>query len=172
MTENQSQIQPKETLTLQLDDKEKAQLLTQFSKFDKDTLKSTFEAISMMVRAFDGKAVEPDDVITRLINVKHTWERSRFPSYIIVARQVYLRLLADTHPEATACKEWADYEAEALIPYKGENWDYYVKMLQAQSGQREEQQTTFNFSQPNPAAPAKYGRIFNRKPKETTTEGE
>jgi len=146
-----SEQTPKESLTLQLDDKEKAQLLTQFSKFDKDTLKSTFEAISMMVRAFDGKAVEPDDVITRLINVKHTWERSRFPTYIIVARQVYLRLLAKYHPEATACAEWADLEAEALIPYKGDNWEYYVKMLQAQAGQRDEQQTTFNFSQPNPA---------------------
>lgn len=163
-----------ETVTLQLEGKEKAELIEKFSHFDKDTLKNTFEAISMMVRAFEGKAVEPDDVITRLINVKNILERSRFPTMPIIQEQVYCRLLAKYHPELEPFLDYAESKAQALISYKGENWDYYTEMVKAQSGQIAEP-TTFNFGSPTQQLgqgqpQKKYGRIFNRKPKEAAPE--
>lgn len=151
-----------------LTDKEKDKLLAQFAKLDKDVLKDTLEAIGMMIRAFDGKPVEPDDVITRLINVKHIWERSRFPTFPIVQEQVYCRLLAKYHPELEAFTDYADIKAEALIPLKGENWYWYNEFLKSQAGSGNVEQTEFNF---NTKAEGKHGRIFNRAPKQPQQQG-
>lgn len=120
-----------QTIQIEKTEEEKKQLLAFFEKLDKDLLKGVAEAISMMVRAFEGRPVEPEDVISRLTNVKNILERSRFPTYPLLAKQVYLRLIAEFHPECKAFAKWADREAEALISYKGLSREEYVEMTKA-----------------------------------------
>jgi len=118
----------KETKEKEMTETELAELIEIMSKQDKSSL----EFLSMIVRAFDGRAIDSDDVITRLINVKNLMERSRYPTYPQVGLQVYLRLVAHYAPEAEPCKEWADTLSHALIAYKGENWKAYVEMAKGQ----------------------------------------
>lgn len=148
-----------------LEDKEKQELIKFFEKLDTGMLKSVAEAISMMVRAFEGKPIEPEDIITRLTNVKNILERSRFPTYPLLAKQVYLRLIAFYNPQASPCKQWADFEAEALIEYKGQGRDEYVEMTRAMAMPSEQQ---FYFGEEGkPQVPqVKKRRFWQRKPKE------
>lgn len=158
---------PKE-VSLLLDDKEKQVLLDYLSKQDTEALKTAAQAISMFVNAFSGKPIEAEDVISRLINVKNKMERSRFPTYPLLAKQVYLRLIAKYNPNGDACKEWANYEAEALIAYKGQNWDAYVEMVKAASGPQEQQQFYLGGAMQGkePGTPQKKGHFWNRNPKQ------
>jgi len=127
-------------VSVELEDKEKKELLEFFSKQDKEMLIATASAISMMVRAFEGKAIEPQDIITRFTNIKNILERSRFPTYPLLAKQVYLRLIAEYNPNASACKKWADFEAEGLISYKGLSREEYVDSIRAATSVGTEQQ--------------------------------
>jgi len=121
----------KQQVEVELTAEEKAELLKFFEQMDTRMLASVAEAISMMVRAFEGRPIEAQDIITKLTNVKNILERSRFPTYPLLAKQVYLRLIAKYHPEAYACRDWADLEAQALIEYKGQGRDEYVEMTKA-----------------------------------------
>lgn len=132
-----------EQVQVELTEQERQQLLKFFEQLDTETLKATFEAISMMVRAFEGRPIEPEDVITRLTNVKNILERSRFPTYPLLAKQVYLRLIAKYNPQAYACRDWADMEAEALISYKGQSRTEYVEMTRAAAAAQTEQEFYF-----------------------------
>lgn len=136
--------------TLKLQEDEKKALLGFFEKQDLEMLKTTAQAISMFVNALEGRPIEAEDIITRLINVKNKMERSRFPTYPLLAKQVYLRLIAHYNPQGEACKEWADYESEALIAYKGLNWDAYVEMAKAATGPQEQQQFYFGGAMKEP----------------------
>jgi hypothetical protein len=149
MTEVTLPEQTEETATKatpELSDAEKQKMLEQFSHLDANTLKSTLEAIAMMIRAFEGKSVEPDDVITRLINVKNNMERSNFPTMLILQEQVYCRLVAKYHPELEAFSDYADEKAHALIALKGQNWFYYGEFLKASNGSGNVEQTIFDFN--------------------------
>lgn len=150
---------------LEVSDKEKKQLMQFFGKLDKPMLKATAEAISMMVRAFEGKPIEPDDIITRLTNVKNILERSRFPTYPLLAKQVYLRLIAKYNPDALSCEEWANLEAYALISYKGKSREEYVEMTKATSGLQEQQQFYLG-DRKQPQQQESKRRFWQRKPKE------
>ena len=159
---------------VELNQKEKQELLTFFSQlYDQDPkmLTSFFEVISMMVRAFEGQPVEPGDVITRLTNVKNILERSRFPTYPLLAKQVYLRLIAKYAPEAYACKDWADLEAQALIEYKGQGREEYVEMTRAVS-MGPEQGFFFGSAISKPEVKQSKRHFWQRKPKEEETEFE
>ena len=81
-------------------------------------------------------------------------ERSRFPSMAIINFQVYCRLLSNYYPdECEAYGKWADLQAEALIPYKGLNWDAYVDMVKAQYGTGEQPaQTSISLGTPQQKA--------------------
>ncbi|MDH7607703.1 MAG: hypothetical protein QHH12_08140 [Candidatus Bathyarchaeota archaeon] len=150
-----------------LKEEEKQQLLGFFEKLDLDTLKITAQAIAMMVRAFEGQPIEPEDVISRLTNIKNLLERSRFPTYPLLAKQVYLRLIALYNPQAYACRDWADLEAEALISYKGQSREEYVEMARATAGPKEQQQFYFGGPPVAPKAEAPVKRHFwSRAPKE------
>jgi len=116
---------------LEITEKEKEHLLEFFEQLDTETLKVVAEAISMTVRALEGKPIEPEDVITRLTNVKNILERTRFPTYPLLAKQVFLRLIALYNPNAYPCKDWAETEAEALISYKGLGREEYVEMTRS-----------------------------------------
>ena len=146
--------------TLELEAKEKAELTALFSQLDVKLMKSTFQAISMMVRAFNGQSVDDDDVITRLTNVKNLLERSRFPTYPLIAKQVYLRLIQQYHPEAASCQQWADYEAEALISYKGLSREEYTEQMKAASAG--EQQQVFMGQLGQPRQPEAKRRFWQR----------
>jgi len=150
---------PSETVEVGITEKEKEELLKFFEKLDTNMLKSLAEAISMMVRAFEGRPVEPEDIITRLTNVKNILERSRFPTYPLLAKQVYLRLIALYAPEAYPCRDWADLEAQALISYKGLSREEYVEMTRATSVARAEQEFYFG-EMPTVHAEAKPKRSF------------
>lgn len=104
----------------------------------------------MFVNALEGRPIEAEDVISKLINLKNKMERSRFPTYPLLAKQVYLRLIARYNPQADSCKEWADYESEALIAYKGLNWDAYVEMVKAATGPQDQQQFYFGGAMKEP----------------------
>lgn len=144
-----------------LTSQERDKLLKFFETLDTKMLRNTAEAISMMVRAFEGKPIEPDDIITRLTNVKNILERSRFPTYPLLAKQIYLRLIAKYNPQAKACKDWADLEAEALISYKGQSRAEYVEMTKAAAAASGQE---FYLGQPKPETQPK-PRLWQRKPK-------
>jgi hypothetical protein len=151
-------------VSVELTDKEKQELLKLFEQMDTETLKATFEAISMMVRAFEGRPIEPQDIITRLTNVKNILERSRFPTYPLLAKQVYLRLIALYNPQAYPCKDWADLEAEALISYKGQSRAEYVEMTRAAAAAKTEQEFYFGEMPRVPVGEKKRFGFLRRKP--------
>lgn len=112
----------------------KVQLIDQIQKLDKAQLTERLEVLAMMIRAFEGKEVNPEnDVITRLINVKNILERSNFPSMNIINFQVYCRLVAFYHPECEPFRKWADFQAESLKSYKALSSEQYVEMFKAQN---------------------------------------
>jgi len=123
----------------ELEEKEREELLNLFGKLDTSLLKSTAEALSMFARAFEGQPIEPENVIKTLIDHNELMERSRFPTYPLLSKQVYLRLIAIIHPEAVVCESWADLEAKALIEYKGLGRDEYVDIHKAAQPQGTEQ---------------------------------
>lgn len=131
----------KQDAALDLTESEKQELLKFFSSQDLPVLKASAEAIMMLVRAFNGLAPEPSDVISKLIDVKNPMERSRFPTFPILQRQVYLRLVAAIHPEARSCKLWADDEASALIQYKGDGRKEWVEATKAAASSESSQIT-------------------------------
>jgi len=115
-----------------IEEEKKKKLLDEFySRLDYDVLRTTAETISMLARGVEGKAIEPEDIITRLTNVKNILERTRFPTYPLLAKHVFLRLIALYNPNAYACKDWSDIEAEALISYKGLGREEYVEMTRS-----------------------------------------
>lgn len=114
---------------------EQANLIEQIKKLDRKDIISILEIFSMLVRAFQGKEVNPDeDVITRLINVKNILERSNFPSMPIINFQVWARLIAKYHPELDAFQDWADFQAQGLKSLKALSSEQYVDMFKAQQG--------------------------------------
>ena len=152
------------------EDKEKKELLDFFSKLDKEMLKDVAGVISTLVRAFEGKPPEGEDAITRLTNVKDILERSRFPTYPLLAKQVYLRLIHKYAPEeAESCEVWANLEARALISYKGKSREEYTEQLKHASGALDEgQRIIFGMGSPQPQKKG-FLRGF-RKPKEEESE--
>jgi len=151
-------------VSVELEDQEKQDLLKFFETLDTKLLASTAKAISMMVRAFEGKPIEPEDIITKMTNIKNILERSRFPTYALLAKQVYLRLIALYHPECYHFKDWADREAEALIEYKGQGRAEYVEVARAASAMQGQE---FYFGEGKPQAlPKPKTHFWQRKPKE------
>jgi len=113
----------------QLSEKEREELFEKLS--DPKEFKKYAEQISLLIRAFDGRPMEDDSLITKLTDVKNILERSRFPTYPILGKQEYLRLIAKYNPQAQACKDWAEFEAQALISYKGQGREEYVDMTKS-----------------------------------------
>lgn len=157
-------------VSVTLDDQEKKELLKFFEKLDTELLASTAKAISMMVRAFEGKPIEPQDIITKLTNIKNILERSRFPTYPLLAKQVYLRLVKEYHPECEAFEKWANLEAEALISYKGQSRAEYVEVARAASAMQGQE---FYFGEGKPRQiPKAKTHFWSRKPKAEEPEFE
>lgn len=156
---------------MELSDQEKKELEKVFSQTDKESVKSACEAISMIKRAFDGKPIEADDIITRLTNVKNILERSRFPTFPLLAKQVFCRLIAKYHPECTSFLDLVELEAEALISYKGEGRKEYVEMTKGITNQPE---NLFYVGgeqvKPQPSQEQKKKHFWQRKPKEEKSE--
>lgn len=161
------ELAKEETEPVELTDTERSDILEFFGKLDKKMLMSVFESISQMVRAFDGRSIDAEDIITRLTNVKNILERSRFPTYPLLAKQVYLRLIKKYNPQAQACEDWADLEAQALISYKGLSREEYTEQLKSAAAPANTQQ--FMFSGPRQEQEVKR-RFYQRKAKPEQTE--
>lgn len=157
-------MQPK--ASLQLEQKEKEELLNFFKGLDTSMLKSTAEALSMMVRAFEGKPIDAQDIISKLTNVKNILERSRFPTYPILGKQVYLRLIGKYIPGCKSFEEWADFEAHALIAYKGQSRKEWVDMSKGAMPTPEQQY----YINPQIRQQAQQKRRFWQRPKKEETE--
>ena len=140
-----------------------------FSKMNPKQIQEMAETISMMVRAFEGRPIESEDIITRLINVKDTLERGRYPTYGLIRKQVFLRLVAKFHPELKSWEEWADIEAKAMIQYKGLGHEEYVKM-QGAGAMQPEQMFYLNPQIQQQQQQEKKRRFWQRRPKEPQTE--
>jgi len=135
----------------------------------KEEMKAFATELSMLVRATKGLPVEPEEWFSKLINVKNPDERSRFPTYPIIARQVSLRLLHEQFGEkAEACKTWADLEASCLIAYKGLSRKEWVEASKAIVG--ESQQIYVNPQQQAQEAQAQKRKWYQRKPKTEPSE--
>lgn len=134
--------------------------LTQLS--DKD-----LATISKLIRVLEGKPLEDDTIIKSLTNPKEILERSRFMTYPLLQKNVYLRLVATKHPELKSFREWANYEAKALISYKGEGRKEWVE--QRKNTQQAESGTVIGSytGQPQPQ-PKK--RFWQRSPKPEKSE--
>lgn len=118
-------------ITTELTGQEQKAFLDSLQKLNREDFQKVAEFISMLVRAFEGKPIEPQDIITRFTNVKDILERSRFMTYPQVGKQVYLRLIASMNPNAKACSEWAEKEAHSMISYKGLSREEYVDSIKA-----------------------------------------
>lgn len=158
-----------EKTQLELDKGEREKLIEFFKIQDLETLKASAQAITMLVRAFQGLEPEPSDIISKLIDVKNPMERSRFPTYPILQKQVYLRLLAALIPEAESCLTWADLEAHALVEYKGEGRTEWVEATKVTAGVGETQQITIGGlpqAQTDKHGILRRGRNLDKKEKE------
>jgi len=161
-------------VSVALEDKEKKGLRALLETLPKkdllDLATTTAEVISKLARGFEGKSIDPQDIITRFTNIKNILERSRFPTYPLLAKQVYLRLIAEYNPNASACKKWADFEAESLISYKGLSREEYVDSIKAAASVGTEQQ--FYLGDRKPPQPQVKRRFWSRKPKAEESEFE
>ena len=153
--------------TLTLTEQEKKQLKTVLKTQETD-IKVVASRISMLVKAFEGRPIEPDDIITRLTNVKNILERSRFPTYPLLAKQVYLRLIKMYIPEADSCQQWADREAESLISYRGQSRSEYVEMTRAAYAQEAQRFYIGDQQAPQPQKRGFLSRFRKPKPQEET----
>jgi len=152
----------------ELQEEEKEELLARLKKHDVTLLRNTAEALSMFARAFEGKPVEPENVIKTLIDHKNIMERSRFPTYPLLAKQVFLRLVEVSYgKEAQICGVWADLEAQALIEYKGQGREEYVDVQKAATQQGSEQQFYLGPRQPQERPKRRWSL---RKPKTEDSE--
>jgi len=151
------------------------QLNTVLTPKEIEAIRQNLDVLSMLIRAFEGKEVNPEnDVITRLINVKNILERSNFPSMPIINFQIYCRLVTKYHPELTAFKDWADYQAEALKSYKALSSEQYVEMMKAQLGYIPPPQSSTNISLAQPQQQQQKRGLLRRgnKPEKSEFENE
>lgn len=156
-----SKNQPDADLELSEEDIKKVKALAKEMNLEEF---STF--ISGIVRAFEGKPINPEELILKLINVKNILERTRFMTYPLLGRNVYLRLIAQKHSEATSCLEWANLEAYGLTSYKGLSRTEFVDMTKKAQAPEEQQQIFF----PSSEVQKPKRRFFQRKPKKEKGE--
>ena len=132
--------------------------------------------IMQLQRASVGKTPIPEDVISKLINIKSMFERTGFPTYTILGQCVYLKLGAwvfnkrygNGNPEepqpADGLDKWADFLMEALIAYKRQQRKEAIELSRKMVETPET--TTFNLGQPTPVKASKR-RFWQRgQPKE------
>lgn len=133
-------------------------------------LDKSLEMLSKIIRAIDGKPPDGRDIISKLTNVNNILERSRFPTYPLLNKQEYLRLMALYIPEAKSCEKWADLEAQALISYKGDSRKEYVEMSKSAS-MNPQQEFILNPQAMQEPKPIKR-RFWNRDPKQAVEQSE
>lgn len=96
-----------------------------------DDINKILGIIRKFMLTLDGKNIEDDSVTLNLTDPKEILERTRFTTFPLLQKNVYLRIVAKHHPELTAFKHWADIEAKALLSYKGESRKEWVEIKKA-----------------------------------------
>lgn len=108
------------------------------TKKEEQDVKEFAEKLSILVRATKGLPIDPQEQIRYLIDIKEDSERTRFPTYPVLERNLYLRLIHKMYGKvAKSCLDWAKAEASALISYKGQSRKEYVDSIKkaTQEGQ-------------------------------------
>ena len=126
--------------------------------------------LAQTLNAVDKKPPGWKSFINRMVNLEDVKERSRYPTYPILAKNVYLEMLGDLIPEARAATMLKNKESSALIAYQGEQWEHVVKMYLKSFTEQETRETRLELSPSTPATTVKpkrslVDRIFLRKPK-------
>jgi hypothetical protein len=148
------------------DDLETIDLLKQHMKEDED-FKRELTKIALIIKASKGLPIDPDSIITQLTDIKNILERTRFPTYPILAKHVYLRMMAKYILGADSCLEWSKEEASALISYKGQSRSETVEMNKAPqptSGQQ------FYLNERTPQVQEGKRHFWSRGPKKEESE--
>lgn len=100
----------------ELDTKELSGLLN----LPEEELKKQLQYLSDIMKVFDGKTLDGEDLISFNVNLKDIKERTRFLTFPLLKENVYFRLHAHLYPEiAISGKYYADTVAKSLISYKG-----------------------------------------------------
>lgn len=135
---------------------------------DEQSFKKDLQEIAAIIKAANGISIDPDSIITQLTDVKNILERTRFPTYPILAKHVYLRLIAKYNKNAGACLEWSKLEASAFISYKGQSRSETVEMNKAPQISQ-----PFYMSDQRASTPSEPKKHFwNSKPKQEESEFE
>jgi hypothetical protein len=110
---------------------ETAPVEKQATFLDVERIKKIGEVISVLIRSLSGQPIEPNDIISRMTNLKNIRERSRYPTYPILTEVDYLYMIYDQNKNAKACENWANKISESLISYKGGSRAEYVDSVKA-----------------------------------------
>lgn len=99
---------------------EKEELLKKFMTLPEDKQKKQLQTLSNLMRVFDGKSMDAEDLISFNINLKDIKERTRFVTFPILRENVFFRLHTELYPEIAMSGElYADLLAKSYISYKG-----------------------------------------------------
>ena len=133
-------------------------------------LKKQLQALSDIMKVFDGKSLEGEDLISFNTNLKDIKERTRFLTFPLLKENVYFRLHEELYPEiAQSGKYYADTVATSLISYKGLGREEFRDIKKA--AQPTDGQGTVIGSytgQPQTVEPKRH--FWNRKPKGEESE--
>jgi hypothetical protein len=122
--------------------------------------------LAKIIKGAKGLPLDPDSVITQLTNIKEILERSRYPTYSILRKQVYYRLIYEYFGEsAKACLKASNLESSALIAYKGQSRSEIVEMNKQQA-QASQQFVIGPERQAQAQAPQAKSHFWNRKSNE------
>jgi hypothetical protein len=130
---------------------------------EEELFKKDLQELALIIKASKGLPLDPDSVITQLTDIKNILERTRFPTYPILAKHVYFRLIAKYNKNAQACLDYSKIEASALISYKGQSRVETVEMNKAP--QPTSQQFYLNDKRP-PLEEEQKRHFWQKKPKE------
>jgi len=122
------------------------------------------EELAVVIRVLEGKPLEPKDIISKLTNVNNLRERSDFPTYPLLAEQVYCQMVT-AKTGLKIFEQYATLKAEALISYKRQSRKENVEMTK---GLTQPEQMFLIGDQKQQAIQEKKRRFgfLRRKPKE------
>lgn len=149
-----------------LTEEETVEIQEFLQKFEPKDIEKFSLLFSSLMLGLEGK-MRRGDRIYQFTNVDSLLERGRYPTYPILQKQVYNRLIALKYPYICATnKKWADLEAEGLIGYKGGSRSEWVEVEKHQAMASEQQ--IFFGNRGEQQQPKR--RFWQKKPKSETPE--
>jgi hypothetical protein len=122
------------------------QVTKDLMKLDEEEFIKFLTRLSQTLNAMDKKPPGWKSFINRMVNLEDVKERSRYPTYPILSKNVYLEMLGDLIPEARAATMLKNKESSALIAYQGAQWEHVVKMYLKSFTEQETRETRLELS--------------------------